>query len=239
MPDTAAALPSSISDHDSRAEPLLGDETARSDQVMDADELTDAQYLAKRKKRTLQDDSDSERSGSTILQPDAIPSEAGGGLGLIPPTAPAGIEEQIQSTSRLFLRNVAFTLTDAEIRSTFAEFGTVSEVLEPHCVFLYDSADSIASRNRHMLFKLTQDHRADLPTLLSLHRLKLSLPTGPWTSVHCMEEFCISFLPGRIIRRGLVQLWNFILRQTETTHRRKRKSGWTTSIALSIGPAYS
>ncbi|CAK7215542.1 Multiple RNA-binding domain-containing protein 1 [Sporothrix curviconia] len=48
-----------------------------------------------------------------------------------PPAAPLSPEEQIRKTSRLFVRNLPYDATEAQIQKYFAAFGTVQEVQLP------------------------------------------------------------------------------------------------------------
>ena len=97
------------------------------------EDVTDAEYLAKRKRRVIEIDDDYLRPAGNgdITAESPLNVETGG-------KDPAGqcsdshgeeAERQILASGRLFLRNLGYSVSEQLIRSTFARFGQITEVI--------------------------------------------------------------------------------------------------------------
>jgi len=134
--ENLAAVESSSRSSSSSPPPVIGDD----------EEMTDKEYLARRMKRKLTDtielQSEAEKPSpeskewdqdfgekadeNPAVEPQAnVPNQISHN-----PTGPAVIseEETILESGRLFLRNLAFSVTEEEIRALFEPFGNVAQV---------------------------------------------------------------------------------------------------------------
>ncbi|GAA5939247.1 hypothetical protein JCM10213_008610 [Rhodosporidiobolus nylandii] len=114
---------------------------APADGAAEDEELTDAEYLARRMKR-LQDEKPVEDVEPEFFQPEDGPAEAqvGEGAGKAEDASDANGEasseagkarEQLLETGRLFLRNLPFSTETSELQELFERFGLIEQVHIP------------------------------------------------------------------------------------------------------------
>jgi hypothetical protein len=95
----------------------------------DSVEMTDTEYLARRRKHLVSGDTSSTEVADTqVPAAISVPEHAKEKLAVPYPT---DAKNQILASSRLLLRNLSYSVSENDIKEAFQEFGPIVEVRRP------------------------------------------------------------------------------------------------------------
>ena len=134
-------------------------------------ELSDAEYLAQRKRRRIAADTDAHSAPAPVASTSAVAA------------SPAAPESRSAPNPRLFVRNLAAATTEQDLRPAFERFGKVVEVCIRSSVFAERHSSTCLPALARAL-----SHSSRSPMLLTPTRLADSLIARASTSGCCRSR---------------------------------------------------